>query len=183
MKDVLHEIIECRHAIRQHRDARGDDRCWLDDYKIWALIPGSFPAPLEVPPMEEAMDMCRAFYKLRGSDTADETPADAVRDPQHWDEDIEKMSDEQLTEELVRIKTAVRRHRDAACSPITIGEDRELYSILPEKIPADFRLPLEAEFLGEAQAPDAGCPSFWRSHAHCKAKCHDLHKWGPCDNV
>lgn len=182
LKDVLQEIIEARHAIRQHRDAKGDDRCWLDDYKIWALIPGSFPVPLEVPPMEQAMDMCRAYYKLRRASSADVPAADAVLDPKDWDRDIEVMNDDALAEELVRIRTAVRRHRDAACNPITIDDDRDLYSILPERVPADFRLPPEDDFLGEAKAPHAGCPSFWRSHGNCALKSHNLHLWGPCKN-
>lgn len=180
MKDVLQSIIECRHAIREHRDAKGDDRCWLDDYKIWALIPGSFEAPAEPPPFEQAMDMCTAFYHLRRAKSADPMPEGAVTDRQQWDKDLEAMSDEQLAEELVRIHTVIRRHRDAAGDPITINEDRDLYSILPEKIPADFQLGTVEEFLGEAKAPHAGCPSFWRSHANCPAKKHNLHQWGPC---
>lgn len=181
MKDVLQEIIECRHAIREHRDAKGDDRCWLDDYKIWAMIPGSFEAPVEPPPFEEAMDMCRAFYKFRRATSPDVPGHEAVLDRQKWDNDLEQMDDAQLTEELVRVKTAIRRHRDCAGDPLTLNEDRQLYNILPEKIPADFQLPPQDEFLGEAKAPNAGCPSFWRSHATCKVKCHDLHKWGPCE--
>jgi hypothetical protein len=180
VKDPLQSIIEARHAIRQHRDAKGDDRCWLDDYFIWALIPGSFPVPLTPPPMEEAMDMCRGFYKFRRADTADAMPIDAQPDRLQWDKDLEAMDDKALEAELQRIHTAVRAYRDAACRHITIEDDRALYRILPENLPADFRLPPEDEFLGEAKAPNAGCPSFWRSHANCHVKCHDLHKWGPC---
>lgn len=183
VKDVLQEIIECRHAIREHRDAKGDDRCWLDDYAVWALIPGSFPVPAELPPFDAGMDMCRAFYKLRRATSPDVPPPGAVHDPQQWDSGLGQMDDGQLAEELVRLKTAILRHRNCACNPLTINDDRDLYGILPEKLPADFRLPPLEDFLGEAKAPDAGCPAFWRSHAGCKTKRHDLHKWGPCDSA
>ena len=36
------------------------------------------------------------------------------------------------------------------------------------------------EFIGEAKAPHAGCPAFWRSHANCPVERHNLHRWGPC---
>lgn len=180
LKDPLQSIIEARHAIREHRDAKGDDRCWVDDYKIWALIPGSFPVPLQPPPFEEAMDMCRGFYKRRRAETADPMPANAVADRQQWDKDLEEMDDAGLEAELQRINAAVRAHRDAACNVLTIDDDRALYRVLPENLPADFRLPAEEDFLGEGKAPAAGCPSFWRSHAHCAVKRHNLHQWGPC---
>ena len=182
MTDPFADIIACRHAIRRHRDAKGDDRCWLDDYFVWALIPGSFPVPTEVPPMEEAMDMCRAYYKLRRAETADAQPANAVTDPAKWDADLETMDDAQLQAELTRLHAAVRQHRDNACKPLTLDDDRALYVALPEQVTADFRLPPPDEFLGEAKAPNAGCPSFWRSHAGCKTRRHNLHQWGPCDD-
>ncbi|MDI1228292.1 MAG: hypothetical protein PSY14_11465 [bacterium] len=180
MTDPFAEIIACRHAIRQHRDAKGDDRCWLDDYAVWALIAGSFPVPTEVPPVEEATDMCRAYFKLRRADTAEAQNPAAVTDPKLWDTDLEKMDDAQLTQELARIHASVRLHRDNACKPLTLDDDRALYAVLPEQVAADFRLPPEDEFLGEAKAPHAGCPSFWRSHAKCLVKRHNLHQWGPC---
>ncbi|HYD16853.1 MAG TPA: hypothetical protein VEF76_00065 [Patescibacteria group bacterium] len=183
MSDSFTDIITVRHAIRRHRDAKGDDRCWLDDYFVWALIPGSFAVPTAVPPMEEAMDMCRGFYKRRRADTADEQSPDAVTDPQQWDKDLEAMDDAALQAELARIRAAVRTHRDAACAALTLDDDRALYRVLPEKVAADFRLPPESVFLGEAGAPKAGCPAFWRSHAHCRVKRHNLPQWGPCDEV
>lgn len=62
---------------------------------------------------------------------------------------------------ILQCRNAIRAHRDAR------GDDRLPYAVLPEKIPCDFRLPPEAEFLGEAIAPHAGRPSFWRSHSAC----------------
>lgn len=174
------EILDCRKAIRAHRDARGDDRCWLDDYSVWALIKGSFPVPRRLPAFEEAMDMCRAFYKLRRAENADAAPPEAVADPALWDRDLESMDEEMLADALQKLHVAIRGHRDAAGAPLTLADDRKLYAALPENLPADFRLPPERDFLGEGQAPHAGCPSFWRSHARCEGALHDLHRWGPC---
>ncbi len=81
---------------------------------------------------------------------------------------------------MMRLEDGLRIHRDISGRPRTIEDDRVLYSVLPEKIPADFRLPPRSEFLGEVRSPHAGCPAFWRSHNGCSATRHDLHQWGPC---
>lgn len=171
-------IKRCRAAIRAHRDAKLDDRCWVDDYAVWATLEES-PDITTPPVYEEAMKQCRAFYLSRRARTPDAAPPDAVTDPALWDADLETMTAAQLTEELARLQAAVRAHHGEKSH--RIEHDRVLYHVLPEKIPADFRLPPEGEFLGEAKAPHAGCPSFWRSHAKCATACHNLHRWGPCE--
>ncbi len=90
------------------------------------------------------------------------------------------MQHAELVETLFALQQSIRAHRDIFSKKRTLEDDRTLYALLPEKIPADFRLPPEPEFLGEAKAPRAGCPSFWRSHSTCATSDHDLHKWGPC---
>lgn len=172
-------IIERRNAIRGHRDQKGDDRCWLDDYLVWAMLEDSSSKPPPLPPVEEAMKNCCAFYCMRRSDTPDPLPKGAILDRDKWDNDLGRMNKQELMEELGRIQLAIACHRDVEGRLRTIDDDRALYSTLPEKIPADFRLPAEAEFLGTAKAPHAGCPSFWRSHANCEKPCN-LHSWGPC---
>lgn len=173
-------IIQRRSVIRHHRDQRLDDRCWLDDYLVWAMRADS-PADLSSPPrFEEAMRRCRQFYFCRRATTKDSAPVDAIFDKSQWDADLVSMTKEQLANELMHIQEAIRRHRDIDNRPRSANDDRLLYSILPEKIPADLRLPPEGEFLGEAKAPHAGCPAFWKSHANCPAAAHNLHQWGPC---
>jgi hypothetical protein len=178
--DELKEaILERRAAIRKHRDAKGDDRCWLDDYFVWDLLDYS-PRIEALPSFDEGMSRCCAFYTNRRADAPDLTPSDAIADPKKWDADIAPMTQPQLAKELARIQEAIRRHRDVKDRPRCLDDDRTLYAVLPEKLPADFRLPPENEFIGEDKAPHAGCPSFWRSHANCTAKRHNLHQWGPC---
>jgi hypothetical protein len=96
------------------------------------------------------------------------------------------MGHDKLLDELVKLQDAILAHREVGNKPRTVEDDRQLYRVLPEKLPADFRLPPKEDFLGEAKAPTAGCPSFWRSHfgcsgcGECAQKASDLHKWGPC---
>lgn len=171
-------ILERRAAIRAHRDARGDDRCWLDDHAVWAHVDAA-PADLTVPPgFEEAMRRCREFYRHRRADAPDAPAASAPRGDS--DADLERMTQAGLAACLVDLQAAIRAHANIRDRPRTLADDRALYAVLPDKIPADFRLPPENDFLGEGKAPRAGCPSFWRSHAACPGAKHDLHKWGPC---
>lgn len=37
-----HEIGRLRDAIRKHRDYRGDDRCFLDDEELYAILPEGY---------------------------------------------------------------------------------------------------------------------------------------------
>jgi hypothetical protein len=127
------------------------------------------------------MDQCRNFYAHRRCDVADAMPAGAISDPVAWDEDLRPMTQPQLAKTLAALQAAIRKHRDVKDRPRNADDDRALYTILPEKLPADFRLPGEDDFLGEAKAPNAGCPSFWRSHKDCAGK-HNMHRWGPCDD-
>lgn len=180
MNTLLDQIKTVRAAIRYHRDQKGDDRCWVDDERLWALLPDAPPEPRALPSFEDMMKKCGAFYHLRRADVPDPIPAQAQHDPLQWDADLETMSEADAEQELSRLHEAARRHRSIQDRDLTIEDDRQLYRVLPEQLTADFRLPPEPDFLGEANAPAAGCPSFWRSHQHCPNSTHDIHVWGPC---
>lgn len=176
--ELKRAILERRYIIRGHRDARGDDRCWLDDYLVWAMLPAQPFRLFEKLDRSERMEKCTMFYRLRRSETTDPIPSDAIIDPDHWDEDLRGMTYEQALDELVKIQEAIRRHGEVRDCLRTIDDDRALYAILPEKVPADFRLPPEDEFL-LGKKSGAGCPNFWDSHSACGRSCN-LHQWGPC---
>ena len=178
MSDVRNDIVKLRTAIRKHRDAKGDDRCWIDDYFLYELIPDSPTWKLKDHFIEEGLKECRCYFQKRSTKDVDRIPTDAIADEAKWDADLETMSHEQLVNELTSIRNAIAAHRNIATRDKTVDDDRSLYAILPEKIPADFRLPSEDAFLGRAN-PHAGCPNFWDSHASCSANCN-LHQWGPC---
>lgn len=37
------EVERLRAAIRKHRDEKGDNRCWLDDYELYAALGEPIP--------------------------------------------------------------------------------------------------------------------------------------------
>ncbi|HEY9585481.1 MAG: hypothetical protein A3C93_04655 [Candidatus Lloydbacteria bacterium RIFCSPHIGHO2_02_FULL_54_17] len=175
----IQAILERRRSIREHRDQKGDDRCFFDDYLVWQWLSGSPSEPKVVLP-EKGMRECVLFYEHRRAEAADPAPEDAILESVHWDDDLPSKGLPELHAELLHIQEAIRLHRDIAKEKRSADDDRALYGVLPEKAPADFRLPPKEEFLGEARAPRAGCPTFWRSHADCGVQRHDYHKWGPC---
>jgi hypothetical protein len=172
------KIVEIRTALRTgHRDAVGDDRCWVDDYLIWKFLPN--PPLLVKPSTNEAMRRCRSFYHLRRSETKDLIPRDANLDPTLWDADLEGKCRYQLEDKFGELLEGFNTHfKTSLRRELTLDDDRQLYMALPEKIPADFRLPPEPEFLDRAK-DGAGCPNFWNSHTTCGNACN-LHQWGPC---
>jgi hypothetical protein len=178
---LIEAITERRNAIRTHRDQKGDDRCFLDDYVLWNYLADSEPE-LTLPGLEQGMQMCTLFWIYRGATSADKTPANANPHQATWDNDLRATGSDhaQLVEILLGLQEAIKAHRNVQGHPRTLKDDRLLYASLPEKMPADFRLPNTDEFLGEAKAPKAGCPSFWRSHGNCPGAKHNLHAWGPC---
>ncbi len=176
-KEIVRKaILERREIIRWHRDQVGDERCWLDDYRLWIMLEDTPLPPTSVP--NDAMAQCRKFFFFRNA-PQEALPPDAILDSRLWNIDLHAMTIEQLVDTLHALQLAIRFHRDIKGRPRTFRDDNQLYKLLPEKIPANFQLPSEAEFIGEARAPKAGCPSFWRSHAACTVP-HDLHHWGPC---
>jgi hypothetical protein len=171
-------IRERRQVLRDHRDQKGDDRCWLDDYKVWAMIQGAPVLSTHPPPYEIFMSSCLLFYEFCRMDEPDPIPIDALLEPALWDHDLRSFSYDQMIDEMVKIQQAIFKHLHISSRPRTVRDCRELYSVLPEKIPADFRLPPREEFLGRARR-GAGCPQFWESHRSCTPLCN-LHQWGPC---
>lgn len=178
---MLEKIRACRQAIRYHRDQKGDDRCWVDDYVVWKFLSDTPPEPTKPPSFEKAMGCCRSFYDHRRAEQPDYAPANAVSNPALWDADLDALSEAERAAELERIQAAIRTHRDVIGRERTLDDDRALYDILPEKIPADFRLPGKPEFLDGVKL-GCGCPNFWKSHENCPTNNHNLHQWGPCSH-
>ena len=174
---MIEKIEELRKVIRYHRDQIGDDRCWVDDYKVWNTLPETKQV-VHLPTYDEGMRKCRVFHKYRNAAVADPVPEDAILNPTKWDEDLTEMNPGQLHGEFSKLENAIKKHHNIVYRVRTADDDRELYSVLPEKLPADFRLPGEEDFLGTKRS-DAGCPQFWNSHNNRPGE-HNLHQWGPC---
>ena len=176
--ELSHMIIELRNAIRYARDQKLDDRCWLDYYQLYKIIDIKCDFN-SLPSYDEGMSKCVAFYHNRRSDFIDALPSDTALDREKWDNDLSSMDFKALYHEIDKITKAAVKHYSILDIKKTIEDDRGLYRILPEKMPADFRLPPKEEFL-EGVKPCAGCPNFWKSHQKCETEQHNLHAWGPC---
>ena len=57
------EIDRLRAAIRKHRDMRGDDRCYLDDAELYAVLPEGDTRPASDSAVTE--ENCRRFRECR----------------------------------------------------------------------------------------------------------------------
>lgn len=62
--ELLAEAKRLRDGIRAHRDQRGDDRCWLDDEKLYALLPDGVPARTHMD-FELMYPNCKRFLLTR----------------------------------------------------------------------------------------------------------------------
>ncbi|MDO8493134.1 MAG: hypothetical protein Q7S19_01145 [bacterium] len=180
---LIEAILERRSIIRVHRDQRMDDRCWLDDYPVWLMLNDTPEEPAKLPVHEEMMNLCKNFYVFRREPKADKIPPRAIRDRRLWDKDLyaPTLIRTNLIKELFKIQVSIKNHRDISYRHRTTEDDRMLYSILPEKMPADFRLPPRKDFLEDGKAPIAGCPAFHKSHDSCPKDIPcNTHAWGPC---
>ncbi len=169
-------ILERRQVIRESRDAKGDDRCHIDDWLIEDCLIDTPPRPHFT--FRQLMTRCVSFYESCKSTEAPVNPPDAILDPERWNDDVFAPG-ANLLAILANLQKAIRRFRDqTAYSVRSIIDYRRLYAVLPEKLEADFRLPSIPEFLGVSK-PNAGCPAFLASHANCGSACN-MHVWGPC---
>lgn len=66
LRDAATEIARLRRAIADHRDARGHDRCWLDDLALYRVLGGEIPGSgLALPPRCEFLARCEAYWERR----------------------------------------------------------------------------------------------------------------------
>lgn len=166
--ELKDEVIRLRNGIREHRDTTGDDRCWLDDLLLYKLLPGSLPESAELPPWEEMERLCRQFFENRQCSRCPHSiPPDAITDPAEWDKDLKHMLRDELYREALRLREAIRFHRDEHGKKRTAEDDEKLYTALPEKLPADTRL------TGSAFLPS--CRRFWKTRQGQHPQ--KLHEW------
>lgn len=59
-------VYELETAIRNHRDQKGDDRCWLDDLELYKILPeGVADADLRLHCPKEMLENCKKYIKSR----------------------------------------------------------------------------------------------------------------------
>lgn len=63
-----------RQAIRKHRDARGNDRCWQNDIELYKELGEDLPDGPELPPREAFLNNCSSYYDCQVRDRCAPTP-------------------------------------------------------------------------------------------------------------
>lgn len=60
------EAKKLRAAIRYHRDQKGDDRCWVDDIRLYEALPeGPSNYDPTLPPEDVFLENCKRFCRSR----------------------------------------------------------------------------------------------------------------------
>ena len=60
------EVKKLRNIIRYHRDQKGDDRCWVDDIRLYETLPeGSVGYESTLPSEEVFLSNCKKFCQSR----------------------------------------------------------------------------------------------------------------------
>lgn len=63
---LLAEAKKLRAAIRYHRDQKGDDRCWVDDVRLYEALPeGPVNYDPTLPPEDVFLENCKRFCRSR----------------------------------------------------------------------------------------------------------------------
>lgn len=60
------EVLKLRAAIRYHKDQKGDDRCWVDDLRLYEALPeGSDGHDSTLPSEKIFLENCKRFCRSR----------------------------------------------------------------------------------------------------------------------
>ncbi|MEK7610371.1 MAG: hypothetical protein AAB468_01325 [Patescibacteria group bacterium] len=140
--EIKKKIIEWRGVIRWHRDQVGHDRCWLDDGHVYKIVLG-----LETthPPSKTVCeDLCTQYHHGRSGKKF--IRGQNKLNGKKPDDDLEKMSRHRLELEWAKLLKAVTAHYRLGDGERLARDDQKLYRVLPEKTPADQRLPTANEF-------------------------------------
>ena len=75
VRSLAEEILRLRGAIRQHRDKRGHELCWLNDLELWSELGENSRYPHDTLPVrEEFLRQCAIYYESRIHGTPYEDP-------------------------------------------------------------------------------------------------------------
>jgi hypothetical protein len=66
LEELKAEVKKLRTVIRYHKDQKGDDRCWVDDIRLYEALPeGPVGFDSTLPPEEVFLENCKRFCKSR----------------------------------------------------------------------------------------------------------------------
>ncbi len=103
----LEEVQRLQRAIREHRDARGDDRCWMDDEALYKTLPEGYTAPARDTCIQ--LENCILYIKSR------QNPGTVYVSPQRRIEELES----QLRKPKLFIEPKIN-HRCLSCGHQTM---------------------------------------------------------------
>jgi hypothetical protein len=76
-----------QQAIRQHRDEKGDDRCWMDDERLYAVLPEGYTPPARDSSVE--LENCRRFIACRRNPATEYvSPQRRIEELQEWRDSV-----------------------------------------------------------------------------------------------
>lgn len=80
-KTLQGQVIKLRTAIRTHRNQRGDDRCWMDDYDLYDSLPekAAYGVDLRQLPREQMMKNCEQYTLARSVTSTPEAALELYR--------------------------------------------------------------------------------------------------------
>lgn len=79
-ENVAANIAKLEAAIREHRDQRGDDRCFLDDAKLYSVLGDNVEVDASLPPKCDFLASCERYWEQRRSETTEGKPTIAQQD-------------------------------------------------------------------------------------------------------
>lgn len=135
------EITTWRNIIRWHRDQKGDNRCWLDDWRVYEVVLGIKPPNL--PAYSTCLILCEQYHHQRSALTPPNTSQLIIKD---WDADLQSFSEQRLIAERAQLLLAVNFHRNFNDGRRLAADDLRLYSVLHDGILLDQHLPPWEEF-------------------------------------
>ena len=66
LEELKEETKRLRAVIRYHRDQKGDDRCWVDDLRLYEALPEGADGHDSALPTEEVfLENCKRFCRSR----------------------------------------------------------------------------------------------------------------------
>jgi hypothetical protein len=107
--EVIHglegEVRKLEDAIRTHRDQKADDRCWLDDVALYAVLGDGVVHDSRLPPKCDFLQSCARFWEQRQAMVASSGPGGTASPGPAG------MTMAQLQAEVERLSAEVKRIR------------------------------------------------------------------------
>ncbi len=63
LKDLRHEVMKLRRAVRKHRNTNENARCWHNDLTLYAVLPENDPPGRMRGTEEELLRNCKRYIR------------------------------------------------------------------------------------------------------------------------